>query len=361
MDLVEEAMATAKAVKLRYVKSGTSGYTRERTKDGFYYLDQHGKLIEDEDTLKRIKSLVLPPAWEEVWISPYANGHLQATGVDTKGRRQYRYHSTWARVRNENKFDRLIHFGEKLPQLRNCIQQALRKKTLDKEKVSAIALSVMQETLIRVGNAAYEKLYGSYGLTTLHNQHVKITGNTAFFQFKGKKGVMHKIALKRAALVKMLQKVREIPGQELFQYYEGEEHKSLDSGDINEYLKNCTGEDFTCKDFRTWAGTVHALDMLADLTPFETAAQCKQNIVQIIDSVACKLGNTRAVCKKYYVHPRLLEAYELCELEPYLHQVKAGRGKEEKSGLHQDEKVLLKFMRAQQKALNKKAAKAAAK
>lgn len=350
MDLVAEAMATAKAVKLRYVKSGTPGYSRERAKDGFYYQDQHGKLIEDEEVLKRIKGLVLPPAWEKVWISPYANGHLQATGIDAMGRRQYRYHSTWAKVRNENKYDRLIHFGEKLPQLRKHIQAALRKKSLDKEKVSAIALSVMQETLIRVGNAAYEKLYGSYGLTTLRDQHVKISGNTAFFRFKGKKGVIHKITLKHAQLARLLQKVRDIPGQELFQYYEGEEHKSLDSGDINEYLKSCTGEDFTCKDFRTWAGTVNALNLLADLTPFETVQQCRQNIVSIIDSVAGKLGNTRAVCKKYYVHPRLLEIYEQCKLEPYLQQVRVSRHKAEKGGLHNDEKVLLKFMKAQQKS-----------
>ncbi|SFN89002.1 DNA topoisomerase-1 [Chitinophaga sp. YR627] len=349
MDLLAEAMATAKAVKLRYVKSGTTGYSRERIKGGFRYRDQHGDIIRDEEVLKRIRGLVLPPAWEEVWISPYANGHLQATGIDAMGRRQYRYHSTWAKVRNETKYDRLLHFGEKLPQLREHITVALRKKSLDKEKVTAIALSVMQETLIRVGNASYEKLYGSYGLTTLHSQHVKIDGNTAFFKFKGKKGVMHKITLKHAQLAKLLHKVRDIPGQELFQYYEGEEHKSLDSGDINEYLKQWTGDDFTCKDFRTWSGTVNALNLLADLTPFTSAHQCKQNLVQIIDSVAGKLGNTRAVCKKYYIHPKILESYELCELEPYLEELRAGRAEASEDGLHNDEKVLLKFMKEQKK------------
>jgi DNA topoisomerase I len=301
MDMIAEAMATAKAVKLRYVKSGTHGYSRVRKRDKFYYLDQHGAQIKDEDTLKRIRGLVLPPAWEQVWISPYANGHLQATGVDTKGRRQYRYHSTWARVRNETKYDRLLHFGEKLPQLREHIAASLRKKSLDKEKVAAIALSVMQETLIRVGNAEYEKLYGSYGLTTLRDKHVKIEGNTAFFKFKGKKGVMHQITLKHAQLARLLQKVHDIPGQEVFQYYEGDEHKCLDSGDINDYLKECTGEDFTCKDIRTWSGTVHALNLLADLAPFSTITECRHNVVNIIDSVAGKLGNTRTVCKKYYI------------------------------------------------------------
>jgi len=345
MDLVAEAMATAKAVKLRYVRSGTPGYSRVKTKSGFYYQDQHGNKITDEDTLHRIRGLVIPPAWQDVWISPYSNGHLQATGIDAMGRRQYRYHSTWAKVRNETKYDRLVHFGEKLPQLRRHIDNALKKKMLDKEKVIAIALSVMQETLIRVGNVAYEKLYGSYGLTTLRDQHVKISGGTAFFRFKGKKGVMHQITLKHRQLARLLQKVRDIPGQELFQYYEGGEHKSLDSGDINEYLKIWTGEDFTCKDFRTWSGTLHALNLLADLTPFSSQHECKQNLVGIIDSVAGKLGNTRAVCKKYYIHPRLVEAYEQCKLDPYLEALKAGREKEAKGGLHNDERVLLKFMK----------------
>lgn len=346
MDLIAEAMATARAVKLRYVKSGTKGYSRERRKDGFQYRDQHGEIITDEEVLKRIRGLVLPPAWEGVWICPHANGHLQATGIDARGRRQYRYHSTWAKVRNETKYSRLLHFGEKLPQLRGHIAAALRKKNLDKEKVTAIALSIMQETLIRVGNAAYEKLYGSYGLTTLHAQHVKIDGNTAFFKFKGKKGVMHKITLKHAQLARLLQKVKDIPGQELFQYYEEGEHKSLDSGDINEYLKCWTDEDFTCKDFRTWSGTVNALNLMADLTPFSSSTECKQNLVQIIDSVAGKLGNTRAVCKKYYIHPKILEAYEQCELEPYLEELRVGRNKASEEGLHNDEKVLLKFMRS---------------
>lgn len=347
--MIAEAMATAKAVKLRYVKSGTAGYSRVKKRDKFFYLDQHGERITDEDTLKRIRGLVLPPAWEQVWICPYANGHLQATGIDTKGRRQYRYHNTWAKVRNETKHDRLLHFGEKLPQLRERIAASLRKKNLDREKVAAIALSVMQETLIRVGNATYEKLYGSYGLTTLRDKHVKIDGNTAFFKFKGKKGVMHQVTLKHAQLARLLQKVREIPGQEVFQYYEGENHKCLDSGDINEYLKECTGEDFTCKDIRTWSGTVNALNLMADLAPFGSAAECKRNIVGIIDSVAGKLGNTRTVCKKYYIHPKLFDAYEQGLLDVYLEDLRTGRTKDKNGELHNDEKVLLKFMEDQKK------------
>lgn len=349
MDVLAEAMATARAVKLRYVRTGMPGFSRQRSKNGFYYLDQHGEKITDKEVLERIRRLVLPPAWENVWISPYENAHLQATGIDAKGRKQYRYHSTWAKVRNETKYDRLLQFGKKLPQLRRNMEAALRKRNMDKEKVTAIALSVMQETLMRVGNTSYEKLYGSYGLTTLRDQHIKINGNTAFFRFKGKKGVIQQITLRHAQLAKLLQKVREIPGQELFQYYEGDEHKSLDSGDINEYLKLWTGEDFTCKDFRTWSGSVNALNLLADLAPFSSATECKQNLVNIIDSVAGKLGNTRAVCRKYYIHPRLLETYEKCELEPYLSELRAGRNKTAKSGLHNDEKVLLKFLEAGKK------------
>jgi DNA topoisomerase-1 len=342
----EEALLTAKAARLRYVTTDMPGITRIKNGNGIYYLDPKGEKITDEAVLERIRKLVLPPAWEQVWICPYANGHLQAFGIDTKGRRQYRYHNTWQEVRNETKYDRLQHFGEKLPQIRRRIKAGLRKRGMNKEKVLCIALSVLQETWIRVGNAAYEKLYGSYGLTTLRNQHVKINGSTLFFHFKGKKGVEQKITIRHSSLAKLLKKVKEIPGQELFQYYdENGEHKGLDSGDINEFLKDCTGEDFTCKDFRTWAGSVHALNMLADMEPFETATACKRNIVTVIDGVACKLGNTRAVCKKYYVHPRLLVAYEEGKLERFMQQVRDSRNKPDNGALHNDEKILLKFLK----------------
>jgi DNA topoisomerase-1 len=344
--LPADPVVTAKAARLRYVKPDTPGYTRVKSGDNVYYTDKDGKRITDEDTLERIRKLVLPPAWEQVWICPWPNGHLQATGIDAMGRKQYRYHATWAQVRNETKYDRLLHFGEKLPQIRRILKSGLRKKAMDKEKVTAIALSVLQETWIRVGNAAYEKLYGSYGLTTLRNQHVKINGSTLFFHFKGKKGVVQRIMIKHAALARLLQKVKDIPGQELFQYYDEQgEPKSLDSGDVNDFLKECTGEDFTCKDFRTWAGTVHALNQLADLAPFKTETGCKHNIVYVIDSVAAKLGNTRAVCRKYYVHPRLLHAYENNVLEPYLQEVRNSRNRADKGELHNDEKILLKFLK----------------
>jgi DNA topoisomerase-1 len=344
--ILTDPQAAARAIKLRYVRAGAPGYTRVKNGKGFTYLNREGKRITDQDTLARIRQLVLPPAWEQVWICPYGNGHLQATGIDAMGRKQYRYHNDWMKARNETKYDRLLHFGEKLPRIRRTIKAALRKKQLNKEKVTALALGVMEATLIRVGNSAYEKLYGSHGLTTLRNQHVKINGSSALFRFKGKKGILHKILLRHTSLARLLQKVKDIPGQELFQYYdETGEPRSLDSGDINEYLKTCSGEDFTCKDFRTWAGTVHALNLLADLMPFASLTECRRNVVAIIDGVAGKLGNTRAVCKKYYIHPRLLEIYEQGGLEPVLQQVRDSREQPARGGLHNDERILLNFLK----------------
>lgn len=335
------------AGKLRYVKAGVIGYKRVRDGQSFFYTTAEGEPITDEETLKRIRGLVLPPAWEEVWVCPWENGHLQATGIDAKGRKQYRYHAQWMKTRNENKFDRLYQFGEKLPLIRRRIRSDLRKKGLNKEKVIAIALRVMEETLIRVGNASYEKLYGSYGLTTLRNRHVQVNGQKALFQFKGKKGVSHKIELRHASLARLVQKVKEIPGQELFQYYdEHGEPRGIDSGEVNDYLKTCTEDDFTCKDFRTWAGSVHALHLLAALEPFATVTECKQNLVSILDGVAGKLGNTRTVCKKYYVHPRILVSYEEGTLEPFLRRIR--RQESDTSGgssLQGDEKIFMAFLK----------------
>lgn len=324
----------AQAVRLRYVSPARPGFTRIRNGKSFSYLDAAGKPVTDEETLDRIQKLVLPPAWENVWICQYPNGHLQATGTDALGRRQYRYHTRWTAMRNETKYNRLLRFGKVLPRIRAQIKKDLRRKQLDKPRVCAIALRIMEETLMRVGNAEYEKKYHSYGLTTLHNRHVKINGNELFFRFKGKKGVEQKISLRHASLARLLKKVRDIPGQELFQYYENGEVKSLDSGELNEYLKNITGEEFTCKDLRTWAGTLEALHLLAGCGPFESQAACKRQIVEVTDSVAKKLGNTRAVCKKYYVHPCLFSLYEEEKLGKYLQK-------------DVDEKLLLRILKDQ--------------
>jgi DNA topoisomerase-1 len=338
----------ARSMKLRYVHSHSKGFSRKKKGNQFIYLDAEGDPIKDPEILDRIKGLVLPPAWTDVWICPYPNGHLQATGYDVRGRKQYRYHSKWSKVRNDNKFDRIYGFGKKLPLLRKQIVKDIRKKKLIREKVSAIALSVMNETLIRAGNTAYEKEYGSFGLTTLKNRHVSINGSQAFFKFKGKKGVTHQIKLKDATLTRLLKNVRELPGQELFQYYDedGQLHR-LDSGDINNYLKENMDEEFTCKDFRTWAGSVAALQIMSHTEDFDGDAACKKNIVDIVDGVAERLGNTRTICKKYYIHPALIESYEQRKLEQVLKKLKKYENPKELNS--ETEKALLGFLKSIQK------------
>jgi DNA topoisomerase-1 len=337
----------AKSMQLRYVYSGTKGYSRQKKRDHFIYFDAEGKRIKDRETIVRIQSLVLPPAWTDVWICPYANGHLQATGYDARGRKQYRYHNKWSKLRNENKFDRIYAFGKKLPLLRKQIIKDIQKKTLTLEKVCAIALSIMNKTYLRAGNTAYEKEYGSFGLTTLKNRHVNINGTKAFFKFKGKKGVMQQVALKDASLVRLLKNVKELPGQELFQYYDEQgEIRKLDSGDINNYLKEHMDEEFTCKDFRTWAGSIAALQIMSRTEDFDFNTDGKQNIVSIVDGVAAKLGNTRTICRKYYIHPALLQSYEERKLQQVLSKIK--KNNDPKVLNAEIEKALLFFLKSLQ-------------
>lgn len=330
----------ARAMQLRYVNATQKGYQRVRKGNTFYYLDTEGKIIRNKEHLQRIQDLVLPPAWTDVWICPYPNGHLQATGIDARGRRQYRYHARWSMLRNEHKFDHIYAFGRKLPLLRKQIGKDLRRRTMNREKVIAIALAVMNETYIRAGNTAYEKTNGSYGLTTLKNRHVTINGSQAFFRFKGKKGVMQQIALKNAALTRLLKNVKELPGQELFQYYDEEgELRKLDSGDINSYLREVMSDEFSCKDFRTWAGCTIALQLMAGNQEREDA----RNLVAIIDGVAARLGNTRAICRKYYIHPQLLQAYEEETLDDLLLQLRKAASNELRNTAA--EKALLAFLK----------------
>lgn len=343
-EILEDPKAAARSIKLVYVNDSTPGITRVKNGKGFKYLDKNEEVIKDDETIARIKSLVLPPAWEEVWICHKANGHLQATGKDKRGRKQYRYHEKWVALRNETKFFRLYEFGKKLPKIRKQIKKDIRKKSLAKDKVIAIALELLEKSMIRVGNSYYEKEYGSYGLTTLKDKHVKIKGGGMKIKFKGKKGVMQEIEVRERHLARLVKKCRDIPGQELFQYYDedGELH-SLDSGHINEYLHEVAGEEFTAKDFRTWAGTVNAIKHFSDLDPCDTKTQIKKNIVQVVDLVAGQLGNTRSVCRKYYVHPAILEAYEVGELKNYLEHL--CHYKPTKHGLRVEEKLLLKFLK----------------
>lgn len=302
---------TAQSVGLRYAPHSGNGISRHGQKGNFRYLDQDGKKIRDKEILARIQSLVIPPAWENVWISPYENGHLQVTGTDVKGRKQYRYHPNWNKIRNQSKFYRLRRFARALPKIRAQVDKDLDRKGLPFEKVVALVVKLIEMTNIRIGNDAYKKLYGSFGLTTLRDKHVQFDRSSAHFEFTGKKGVKHKISLESKKLANLVRQCKEIPGQELFQYYDddGRRH-SIGSADVNNYLRGITEEDFTAKDFRCWAGSVSALHEFQQADKPQSESESKRKIVEVLDGVSSKLGNTRTVCKKYYVHPTVIAAYE---------------------------------------------------
>ncbi|WP_296947637.1 DNA topoisomerase IB [uncultured Massilia sp.] len=305
-----DAPAAAKAAGLRYVHDDRPGIRREAVKDGFRYRDAHGALVEDDATLGRIKSLAIPPAWTDVWICPQANGHLQATGRDARGRKQYRYHPKWRTVRDEVKYERMINFGQALPQIRKEVERALALPGLPREKVVATIVYLLEATMMRIGNDEYARENKSYGLTTLRNRHVKIDGSDVEFRFRGKSGVYHDVKVHDRRLARIVRSTRDLPGQELFQYLDedGERH-SVGSADVNDWLRTVTGEEYTAKDFRTWSGTVLAALALREFEQFDSEAQAKKNVVRAIESVAEKLGNTPSVCRKCYVHPAVLDAY----------------------------------------------------
>ncbi len=335
---------TAKAVGLRYVADSTPGYTRKKSGKGWTYLDADGKTVKDKELEERFNKLVIPPAYTNVWISPYDNGHLQFTGADAAGRKQYRYHTYWNKIRNQSKYHRLQTFAAHLPAIRNQVDKDLARQKLDHEKVVALVVRLMELTSIRVGNESYKKLYGSFGLTTLMDKHVKIEGSRLNFEFKGKKGVMHKISLQSKKLARLVKQCRDIPGKELFQYYNDNNTRcTIGSGDINTYLKEITGEDFTAKDFRTWAGSVSALYAFKEAGEFDTISECKKKIVSVLDEVAINLGNTRTVCKKYYVHPTVIKSYEEGTIFKYIK--KLDEDKDVKSAeLNIAEKALLDIL-----------------
>ncbi|MES2874215.1 MAG: DNA topoisomerase IB [Bacteroidota bacterium] len=335
---------------LYYLSDSVPGISRILNKDGFAFVDKNGKSIIDEKTLTRIKKLAIPPAWTNVWIAPRPNAHLQATGLDQAGRKQYKYHNDWTSYRNETKYFRLLEFGKKLPEFRKNIQKDLRRRQLDERKVLAISVNMMQKTLIRIGNESYKQLYGSYGLTTLRDKHVKINGSSLKLSFKGKKGIYHEIEVSDRVLARLVKRCKDIPGQELFQYYTSDgDRKSIDSGKVNNYIKEISCCDFTAKDFRTWAGTMHTMKHLAEFEYPENLTLRKKIIIEAIDQVAAKLGNTRAICKKSYVFPALLEEYENGSLQPYLKKLSKSTDFTGEKGLNHDEKVLLSFLKAQKK------------
>lgn len=318
---VKNYRASAQLANLVYVNDGEEGITRKKTNTGFaYYLKDHK--ITDKKILKRIQQLVIPPAWEDVWICTKDNGHIQVTGVDAKNRKQYRYHPAWSSFRDQTKYFRLRDFAHALPQIRTRIKEDLCQRGFPKTKVLAAVVSIMESTSIRVGNSMYEKLYGSYGLSTMKDRHVKIKGSDVQFSFKGKKGVYHKISLKSNKLARIISQCKDIPGKELFQYFDeqGNNH-SIDSGDVNAYIREISGGDFTSKDFRTWTGTVKCLQAFKNLGYGENKTQVKRLMNEAMDIVAHQLGNTRSVCKKHYIHPGILTDYENGNLEKYVAKI----------------------------------------
>jgi DNA topoisomerase-1 len=302
--------AAAKAAGLRYVNDNKPGIRRERAGDGFRYFDAKGEPVDDEDVLRRIKSLAIPPAWTDVWICPRENGHLQATGRDARGRKQYRYHAKWREVRDEVKYERMIKFGQALPAIRREVDRALSLPGLPREKVLATIVYLLEHTMMRIGNEEYARTNKSFGLTTLRRRHVRIDGSDVEFRFRGKSGVYHKVHVHDRRLARIIQRTRDLPGQELFEYVDDEgETRTVDSSDVNEYLRTITGEDYTAKDFRTWSGTVLAALALQQFEKFDSQAQAKKNVVQAIEAVAEMLGNTPSVCRKCYVHPAVVNSY----------------------------------------------------
>lgn len=344
-----ETLEALKSSGLVYVTDSKPGIYRKGKPGHFRYEDIDGNLLKDENELNRIAKLVLPPAWTKVWISPKKNGYLQATGMDVAGRKQYRYHAEWTSRRSDSKYFRLLDFGKALPQARLRIAKDLRRKNFDELKVLAICVEFMQKTLIRIGNESYKQLYGSYGLSTLRNKHLKINGNHLLLSFVGKKGVQQELSLNDKSLATLLRKCKEIPGQDLFQYYtDASERRAIDSGMLNNYIKEITGGDFSAKDFRTWGGTLEALRQLAVCEAGAGEEQPKKKmIVEVLDCVAARLGNTRAVCKSSYVYPMLLEAFEQGELTKYLKKIDPAQ-RDTLAGIKNDEKVLMSFLRAVQ-------------
>jgi DNA topoisomerase-1 len=333
----------AKHAGLRYVTDRRPGIQRKRAGKGFRYIDVDGAPITAEDKLDRIKKLSIPPAWTDVWISPVPNGHIQATGRDDKGRKQYRYHTRWRAVRDETKFHRMIAFGATLPMIRTRIGRDLARSGLRRERVLATVVRLMDETCIRIGNEEYARVNHHYGLTTLEQDHVDVSGDILHFQFVGKGGKEHQVDVRDRRVAKVVKRMEHLPGQELFQYVDedGDRH-TITSTDVNQYLREITDEDFTAKDFRTWHGTVRAAQALADLGEFASESEAKHNVVEAIKAAAEYLANTPAICRKSYVHPQVLDAYmDGTLLSAFAHSTP----KDAADGLSLDETIVLGLLR----------------
>jgi DNA topoisomerase-1 len=304
------SVESAKAAGLRYVMDTTPGLRRRQRAKGFVYFDAAGKPVKDKAVLARIKALAIPPAWTDVWICPRADGHLQATGRDAKGRKQYRYHAQWRSIRDQSKYTHMLSFGQALPTLRTRVAADMNRQGLPREKVLATIVRLMEMTFIRIGNEAYARENQSYGLTTLHNEHVAVVGGQLRFHFRGKSGKEHQIDVKDRQLARIVKRCQDLPGHELFQYldHDGNPH-TVESGDVNAYLQDATGRSITAKDFRTWGGTIFAVCELIQLPAAESDTAAKRALVEAVKAVSRRLGNTPAICRSCYIHPAVFDAY----------------------------------------------------
>jgi DNA topoisomerase-1 len=345
----ETLKATAKAAKLRYVSDRGPGIRREPADDGFVYYDRNGARITDEEELARFRKLAIPPAYQDVWICPYANGHLQATGRDARGRKQYRYHARWREIRDDGKYGKMLLFGKVLPTIRARVEHDLARKGLPRPKVLAAIVRLLESTLIRVGNEEYARTNNSFGLTTLRSRHVRIEGESRIcFDFRGKSGTEHHIDLRNRKLAAIVRRCQALPGQELFQYLDddGQPH-TVGSDEVNEYLREITNEEITAKDFRTWAATNLAALALQRLELFDSQAKARKNVVQAVESVAKMLGNTPAICRKCYIHPAIFDGYIDGSLLDALKQRTEEKLADPGHGLAADEAAVIAFLSRQ--------------
>ena len=306
----KDCVASAKTARCHYVDDSKPGFSRKRSGKGFSFVDAHGKALRDAETIHRIKQLVIPPAWTGVWICPDPKGHIQVTGRDARGRKQYRYHPRFREVREETKYARMLSFAQALPSIRVRIDKDLSRRGLHHDRVLATVVRLLEVTLIRVGNEEYARKNGSFGLTTMRTRHVDVHASTIKFHFRGKSGVEHTVKVADRRLAKIVARCHDLPGEVLFQY-QGDDgkRKLVEAAEVNEYLRKISGSDFTAKDFRTWAGTVLAAHALRELSSFDSEASAKKNIVAAVKSVSKRLGNTPTVCRKCYVHPEIFDSY----------------------------------------------------
>ena len=347
----DDAVVAARAAGLRYVSDAEPGIRRRRAGRGFAYTDIDGSPVRDRQRLQRIKALVIPPAWTDVWICTSSRGHIQAVGRDERGRKQYLYHVRWRQERDSTKYHRLVAFGDALPELRRQLRHDLALPGLPREKLLAALVSLLEETRIRVGNEAYARQNGSYGLTTLRNRHVDVDGSHLRFRFRGKSGKSHLVELNDPRLAKIVRRCQELPGQDLFEYVADDgEPRTIGSTDVNDYIRAITSEEFTAKEFRTWAGTVLAATSLDELGEFESETQAKKNVAEAIKSVAKQLGNTAAVCRKCYIHPGVIDGYENGTLLAALRRPARAAGSGSEGMLRPEEARVLAFLHRLERA-----------